>query len=91
MAGDLPGRAGEALLTAARAAFTAGMQTAVLVAAGVMACAAVAALTLLRGLRTTGVEGEGDATGAAGAQRGAALPAGAEADAGAEAAGTPTA
>ncbi|KOG37643.1 MFS transporter [Streptomyces decoyicus] len=91
VAGDLPGRAGEALLTAARAAFTAGMQTAVLVAAGVMACAAVAALTLLRGLRTTGVEGEGDATGAAGAQRGAALPAGAEADAGAEAAGTPTA
>ncbi|MET7802281.1 MFS transporter [Streptomyces decoyicus] len=91
VAGELPGRAGEALLTAARAAFTGGLQTAVLVAAGVMACAAVAALTLLRGLRTTGVDGEVDATGAAGAQRGAALPAEAGAEAGAEAAGTPTA
>ncbi|WP_327702673.1 MFS transporter [Streptomyces decoyicus] len=91
VAGELPGRAGEALLTAARAAFTEGLQTAVLVAAGVMACAAVAALTLLRGLRTTGVEGEADVTGAAGAQRGAALPAEAGVEAGAEAAGTPTA
>ncbi|WP_244414939.1 MFS transporter [Streptomyces hygroscopicus] len=70
VAGELPGRAGEALLTAARAAFTGGLQTAVLVAAGVMACAAVAALTLLRGLRTAGVEGEADAMGAVGAQRG---------------------
>ncbi|MFC9229992.1 MFS transporter [Streptomyces decoyicus] len=96
VAGELPGRAGDALLTAARAAFTEGLQTAVLVAASVMACAAVAALTLLRGLRTAGVEGEADATGAAGARRGAALAA-AEAEArpgveaGAEAAGTPTA
>ncbi|MEU9487133.1 MFS transporter, partial [Streptomyces decoyicus] len=69
VAGELPGRAGEALLTAARAAFTGGLQTAVLVAAGVMAGAAVAALTLLRGLRTAGVEGEADAAGAAGARR----------------------
>lgn len=98
VAGELPGRAGEALLTAARAAFTEGLQTAVLVAAGVMACAAVAALTLLRGLRTTGVEGEADAPGAAGAQRGAALPGSSPATAaetgaehGAEAAGTPAA
>ncbi|MFD0168250.1 MFS transporter [Streptomyces decoyicus] len=82
VAGELPGRAGETLLTAARAAFTAGLQTAVLVAAGVMACAAVAALTLLRGLRTAGVEGEGDVAGAAGAQHGAALPAEAGVEAG---------
>ncbi|ARH91072.1 MFS transporter [Streptomyces sp. MOE7] len=57
VAGELPGRAGEALLAAARTAFTDGLQTAVLVAAGVMALAAALAIALLRGLRTT--EGEG--------------------------------
>ncbi|MFD8324837.1 MFS transporter [Streptomyces lydicus] len=57
VAGELPGRAGEALLAAARIAFTDGLQTAVLVAAGVMALAAALAIALLRGLRTT--EGEG--------------------------------
>ncbi|MEU5207948.1 MFS transporter [Streptomyces sp. NPDC020742] len=75
VAGELPGRAGEALLTAARAAFTDGMQTAVLAAAGVMVCAAVLAVALLRGLRTAeggandgGGKGEtGDAQGAGGA------------------------
>ncbi|MFI7095118.1 MFS transporter [Streptomyces lydicus] len=57
VAGELPGRAGEALLTAARTAFTDGLQTAVLVAAGVMALAAALTIALLRGLRTTGGEG----------------------------------
>ncbi|MFJ6605624.1 MFS transporter [Streptomyces lydicus] len=57
VAGELPRRAGEALLAAARTAFTDGLQTAVLVAAGVMALAAALAIALLRGLRTT--EGEG--------------------------------
>ncbi|MER7151031.1 MFS transporter [Streptomyces lydicus] len=57
VAGELPGRAGEALLAAARTAFTDGLQTAVLVAAGVMALAAALAIALLRGLRTT--EGKG--------------------------------
>ncbi|MEU5470579.1 MFS transporter [Streptomyces lydicus] len=57
VAGELPGRAGEALLAAARTAFTDGLQTAVLVAAGVMALAAALTIALLRGLRTT--EGEG--------------------------------
>ncbi|MFF8897282.1 MFS transporter [Streptomyces lydicus] len=57
VAGELPGRAGEVLLAAARTAFTDGLQTAVLVAAGVMALAAALAIALLRGLRTT--EGEG--------------------------------
>ncbi|MFF8787098.1 MFS transporter [Streptomyces sp. NPDC015125] len=61
VAGELPGRAGEMLLTAARAAFADGLQTAVLGAAGVMVFAAVPALTLLRGLRTQGAEA-GDAT-----------------------------
>ncbi|MDT0461141.1 MFS transporter [Streptomyces sp. DSM 41527] len=68
VAGQLPGRAGEMLLTAARAAFTDGLRTAVLGAAGVMVVAAVLALTLLRGLRTAGVEAEPDASGAAGAR-----------------------
>lgn len=77
VAGALPGRAGETLLTAARAAFTHGLQTAVLVAAGVMVCAAVLALTLLRGLRDTGVEGEPDG-GADGVPPGGAVAAGAE-------------
>ncbi|MGX1850238.1 MFS transporter [Streptomyces sp. NPDC055299] len=58
VAAELPGRAGDSLLTAARAAFTDGLQTAVLVAAGVMVCAAVLALNLLRGLGAGGVEGE---------------------------------
>ncbi|MFI1434570.1 MFS transporter [Streptomyces lydicus] len=61
VAGELPGRAGEALLAAARIAFTDGLQTAVLVAAGVMALAAALAIALLRGLRTTEGEGPKDA------------------------------
>ncbi|TJZ55677.1 MFS transporter [Streptomyces piniterrae] len=48
VAGRLPERAGEALLTAARSAFTEGLQVAVLGAAGVMACGAVLAVGLLR-------------------------------------------
>ncbi|MEU8783931.1 MFS transporter [Streptomyces sp. NPDC048637] len=79
VAAELPGRAGEALLTAARSAFTDGLQTAVLGAAGVMVCAAVLALALLRGLRTPGAEGEADAAGVAGAAQGTAVPARAEA------------
>ncbi|MEU5240294.1 MFS transporter [Streptomyces lydicus] len=72
VAGELPGRAGEALLAAARTAFTDGLQTAVLVAAGVMALAAALTIALLRGLRTTEGEGPngagaGDAADAAGA------------------------
>ncbi|MFI1616112.1 MFS transporter [Streptomyces lydicus] len=71
VAGELPGRAGEALLAAARTAFTDGLQTAVLVAAGVMALAAALSIALLRGLRTTEGEGPngagtGDAADAAG-------------------------
>ncbi|MFI0155164.1 MFS transporter [Streptomyces lydicus] len=66
VAGELPGRAGEALLAAARTAFTDGLQTAVLVAAGVMALAAALTIALLRGLRTTGGEGPNGA-GAGGA------------------------
>ncbi|MFH8632648.1 MFS transporter [Streptomyces lydicus] len=65
VAGELPRRAGEALLAAARTAFTDGLQTAVLVAAGVMALAAALTIALLRGLRTTEGEGPKDA-GAAG-------------------------
>lgn len=99
VAGQLPGRAGEMLLTAARAAFTDGLRTAVLGAAGVMVVAAVLALTLLRGLRTADVAGEPDASGVAGAQQGAAVEAGAGAgggegaesapEAGVDAAGAP--
>ncbi|MEU9122337.1 MFS transporter [Streptomyces sp. NPDC048506] len=59
VAGHLPGRVGGALLTAARSAFMDGLQTAVLGAAGVMVLGAVLAVALLRGLRTTGAEGEG--------------------------------
>ncbi|MEU9114567.1 MFS transporter [Streptomyces sp. NPDC048483] len=55
----LPGQAGEALLTAARAAFTDGLQTAVLGAAGMMVCAAVLAVALLRGVRTAEPAGAG--------------------------------
>ncbi|MFE1173635.1 MFS transporter [Streptomyces sp. NPDC058773] len=65
VAGQLPGRAGGALLAAARSAFTDGLQAAVLGAAGVMACAAVLALTLLRGLRTKGADEDAEAPGAA--------------------------
>ncbi|WP_435244051.1 MFS transporter [Streptomyces sioyaensis] len=65
LAAELPGRAGGSLLTAARTAFTDGLQTAVLVAAGVMACAAVLALTLLRGLEAGEVAGEAGDGGAA--------------------------
>lgn len=79
VAAQLPDRAGEALLTAARSAFTDGLQTAVLGAAAVMACAAVLALTLLRGLRLPGVEGEPDVRGVAGTPQGSAAPAGVEA------------
>ncbi|MFI0709685.1 MFS transporter [Streptomyces inhibens] len=95
VAGELPGRAGEALLTAARTAFTDGLQAAVLGAAGVMVCAAVLAVALLRGLHTKGVEGETDADGAADA-KGAADAAGvadgrqaAAVPAGSDPAGTP--
>ncbi|GAA2677571.1 MFS transporter [Streptomyces lunalinharesii] len=63
VAGRLPGRAGHALLTAARDAFTHGMHAAVLCAAGVMVAAAVLAPVLLRGVRTAPA-GEGE-TGAA--------------------------
>ncbi|MFI0786628.1 MFS transporter [Streptomyces lydicus] len=74
VAGELPGRAGEALLSVARTAFTDGLQTAVLAAAGVMALAAALAIALLRGLRTTeggGPDGtqEGQAEDAASARR----------------------
>lgn len=65
VAGQLPGRAGAELLTAARAAFTNALQTAVLGAAGVMLCAAVMALVLLRGLRTNGAEEDAEAAAAA--------------------------
>lgn len=65
VAAELPGRAGDSLLRAARTAFTEGLQTAVLVAAGVMVCAAVLALTLLRGLGAAGVEAEAEAEGTA--------------------------
>ncbi|MGW9041958.1 MFS transporter [Streptomyces lydicus] len=68
VAGELPGRAGEALLATARTAFTDGLQTAVLVAAGVMALAAALTIALLRGLRTT--EGEGPDGAGAGAGAG---------------------
>ncbi|MFG2532400.1 MFS transporter [Streptomyces sp. NPDC048516] len=81
VAGQLPGRAGEMLLTAARAAFTDGLRTAVLGAAGVMAVAAVLALALLRGLRTAGAAGEPDASGAAGGRQGAVVGAEVGADA----------
>lgn len=64
-----------------------------LVAAGVMVCAAVLALTLLRGLRgvqAEGVEGQSDVPVVDGAVRGAVTAADAE-GAGAPAAGTPVA
>ncbi|MYU51084.1 MULTISPECIES: MFS transporter [Streptomyces] len=50
--GELPGRIGTELLTAARTAFTHGLHIAVLVAAGVLVCAAVLSVTMLRGVRT---------------------------------------
>ncbi|MER6841629.1 MFS transporter [Streptomyces platensis] len=66
VAAELPARAGESLLTAARSAFTDSLQSAVLVAAGVMAGAAVLAVLLLRGLGRPGAEGEAAAGAAAG-------------------------
>ncbi|MFE4017658.1 MFS transporter [Streptomyces sp. NPDC059101] len=57
-AARLPGRAGHALLAAARDAFVHGLHAATLCAAGVMAAAAVLAVVLLRGLRTTAEAGE---------------------------------
>ncbi|MFF8372731.1 MFS transporter [Streptomyces lydicus] len=80
VAGELPGRTGEALLATARTAFTDGLQTAVLGAAGVMALAAALAIALLRGLRTTegegpGGAGAGDAADAAGVAGGGAADA----------------
>ncbi|MEU6423111.1 MFS transporter [Streptomyces spiralis] len=48
VAGQLPGRAGEALVTAARAAFTDGMRGAAVAAAAVLVVAAIAAATTLR-------------------------------------------
>ncbi|MFF0788749.1 MFS transporter [Streptomyces spiralis] len=48
VAGQLPGRAGEALVTAARAAFTDGMRGAAIAAAAVLVVAAIAAATTLR-------------------------------------------
>ncbi|MCK7624340.1 MFS transporter [Streptomyces sp. RS10V-4] len=61
VADRLPGRAGQALATAARDAFTHGLHTAVLCAAGVLAAAAVLAVPLLRGIRTTpDAAGDGD-------------------------------
>ncbi|REK86195.1 MFS transporter, partial [Streptomyces inhibens] len=89
VAGELPGRAGEALLTAARTAFTDGLQVAVLGAAGVMVCAAVLAVALLRGLHTKGVEGETDADGVAGAAGAADGRPAAAVPAGTDPAGTP--
>ncbi|MCZ1010143.1 MFS transporter [Streptomyces lydicus] len=59
VAGQLPGRAGEMLLTAARAAFADGLRTAVLGAAGIMVFAAVLALTLLRGCGRRTLRGAG--------------------------------
>ncbi|MFD7661602.1 MFS transporter [Streptomyces sp. NPDC059788] len=52
VAGELPGRAGEALLSAARTAFLGGLYTAMLGAAGVMALGALLTALLLRGTRT---------------------------------------
>ncbi|MEV0373180.1 MFS transporter [Streptomyces sp. NPDC050636] len=68
VAGQLPGRAGEALLTAARAAFTEGLHVAVVGAAGVMALGAVLAVGLLRGVHPPAPEptpegGEGEKAG----------------------------
>ncbi|MFG3116586.1 MFS transporter [Streptomyces sp. NPDC048197] len=56
VAAHLPAQAGRAVLTAARAAFTDGLQTAVLSAAGVMLCAAVLSVALLRGVRPAPAE-----------------------------------
>ncbi|MFH9420692.1 MFS transporter [Streptomyces sp. NPDC017529] len=52
VAGELPGRAGEALLAAARTAFTHGMHAAASAAAVVMVLGAVLAAALLKGVRT---------------------------------------
>ncbi|MEU6965186.1 MFS transporter [Streptomyces chrestomyceticus] len=52
VAGELPGRAGEALLAAARTAFLGGLHAAMLGAAAVMVLGALLAAALLRGVRT---------------------------------------
>ncbi|MFE6688195.1 MFS transporter [Streptomyces sp. NPDC057743] len=74
VAARLPGRAGSALVAAARDAFLHGLHAAVLCAAGVMAAAAVLAVVLLRGIRATvdATPGEGEA---AGEQEAAGVPA----------------
>ncbi|MFF2923508.1 MFS transporter [Streptomyces celluloflavus] len=67
VAGELPGRIGAALLTAARTAFTHGLHIAVLVAAGVLLCAAVLSVTMLRGVRTAAGAAPADEAAASGA------------------------
>ncbi|HEU5354705.1 MAG TPA: MFS transporter [Actinocrinis sp.] len=51
VSGQLPGRTGDALLTAARDAFTHGMNTAAIGAAALMLVAAAVSVAFLRGLR----------------------------------------
>jgi DHA2 family multidrug resistance protein-like MFS transporter len=51
VSGQLPGRSGDALLNAARDAFTHGMNVAAIGAAALMLVAAVVTVTFLRGLR----------------------------------------
>ncbi|GAA1430340.1 hypothetical protein GCM10009601_47460 [Streptomyces thermospinosisporus] len=51
MAAELPGRAGDALATAAREAFTSGMQGAAIAGAVVLTAAAALAARSLRGVR----------------------------------------
>lgn len=53
VAGQLPGRAGDALTHAARVAFTGGLHAAALTGIGVMLAGAVLALTTLRGAQPT--------------------------------------
>ncbi|WP_438488134.1 MFS transporter [Streptomyces sp. S186] len=77
VAARIPGRAGDALVAAARDAFTHGLHAAVLCAAGVMAAAAVLAVALLRGMGTARVaakagETRETATGKTGAATGGA-------------------
>jgi len=54
LAGQLPGRTGDALATAAREAFTSGMQGAAIAGAVLLAAAAVLAARALRGLHVAG-------------------------------------
>ncbi|MET9292539.1 MFS transporter [Streptomyces sp. NPDC003077] len=58
VAGELPGRAGEALLAVARGAFTDGMHAVALGSAVVMALGALLTGIVLRGVRTGAVTGE---------------------------------